>query len=120
MKPIATSAHKQVSQKWGAPLLYDYDENPFGFMSIKHLGAAEETTPAGLIEHLHRLQPGRHLWITHPAMLCDELASMTTEDAPDYLWANKRRVDDLRALTDSAVMETVERLGIRLCSVAEL
>lgn len=120
MNPISTSAHKHVSRTWGPPLLYDIDENPFRFDTLTHLGSREEATPAWLIEHLHRLQPGRHLLITHPAIASDELASMTTEDAHDYAWASKRRVDDLRTLTDSAVRETVERLGITLCSVDEL
>lgn len=65
------------------------------------------------------LEPGRHLWFTHPAVDDPGLDEMCSPDHPPAVWARHGRAIDFELLTDSEVKDWFEELGIGLMPIRE-
>lgn len=118
MGMVTPAACGAVSEQLGVPFLYPGLATSLEFDSIAMLShRAGGDKKAWLLQHLRRLQPGRHLLVTHPAVGGPELSSITSPESSPWRWAEEFRISDLDVLTDSEVHQTLEELGIRLTSV---
>lgn len=119
MGMVCPSAYQAVSDTLGLPFLYPGLATSLSFSSVRGLS----DKPAGekkawLIDWLEHRSAGVHLLVTHPGLAGAELASLTPTGSPAYPWAEQYRASDLETLLDPEVRRTIERLGIRLVSVA--
>ena len=119
MGMVCPSAYQALSDRLGLPFLYPGLTTSLAFSSVRSLSdkpAAEKKS--WLIGWLEGRPAGVHLLVTHPGMPGAELAALTSPQSPAYPWAQEYRASDLETLLDPEVRQTVERLGIRLVSVA--
>jgi len=109
------------------PLRGDWDEYPDGFRryafdsSIAFTCSSADLDEAKLRlrEWLTGLEPGRHLWLTHPAVDDPALDNMCSPDHPPAVWARHGRIIDFGLLTDSEVKDWFEELGIQRMPIRE-
>ena len=117
----AHAAYAEASRALSLPLV------PQGFETSVPLDSRADLSPrdgggkkAWLLQYLEGLGPGTHLLVCHPGVPGPELSAITGPASIPYLWAEEYRRSDLAVLTDPAVRDAVERLGIVLTSVAAL
>lgn len=121
MGVVTPEPYVEICRRYGRPFDYPIGEVAVGFDSIHMLSGrpGEEKVPY-LVDRLSKLEPGKHLIVSHCAVDSDELRSMTSDDADNKEWALEYRVSDLVALTSDEVKAVVEERGIELVSVGEL
>src|SRR5918996_3766509 len=119
MGVVAPEPYVEVCRRYGRPFDYPIGEVAVGFDSIHMLsGRPGEEKIDYLVDRISKLEPGKHLIVSHCAVDSDELRSMTSDDADNAEWALEYRVSDLAVLTSPEVKHVVEDRGVRLVSVA--
>lgn len=117
MGSVLPAAYPEVAQRTGVPFLYSAE-------IFRQLTSFEELSPrdaAGkkewMLSYLRGLTPGVHLLVSHPGVPSSELESLTGPASVPYRWAADYRISDLAVVTDPEVRDTIEQLGISLCSL---
>lgn len=116
MGMVAPDAYSAVSSQLSVPFLYPGLETSLEFASIAMLSQRPDKR-AWLLSRLERLEPGRHLLVTHPAVPGVEIAAITKSDSEPAPWAEEYRASDLEVLTDPSVRERIADLGIELVAL---
>ena len=121
MGVIAPEPYAQICRTYGAPFDYPIGDVAVGFDSI-HMVSSQPVDEKidYLIDRIAKLEPGRHLFVTHCAVDSDELRAQTSETAKNREWANVYRPSDLAALTSDELKKAIADRGIELVSVADL
>jgi len=110
------AAYPEVSARAGVPFLYS-DEVRRDLVSISELSPRDAAgKKAWMLGYLRGLEPGAHLLVCHPGVASSELESLTGPASVPYRWAAEYRVSDLDVVTDPAVRQLIDELGITLCS----
>jgi hypothetical protein len=121
MGVVMPEPYAAVCQRYGRPFDYSIGEVAVGFDSIHMLsGRPGDKKIPYLVDRISRLEPGKHLIVSHCAVDSDELRSMTSDTAENKEWALEYRVSDLAALTSDEVRKAVADRGVELVSVADL
>jgi chitin disaccharide deacetylase len=121
MGVITPEPYAAVCERYGKPFDYPIGDVAVGFDSIHMLSGrpSEEKIPY-LVDRISKMEPGKHLIVSHCAVDSPELRSMTSEEAENAEWALQYRVSDLASLTSDEVKKVVEENGVRLVSVGGL
>lgn len=121
MGVVTPEPYVEICRRYAAPFDYPIGEVAVGFDSIFHISSrpTEEKLP-DFLGWIAKLEPGKHLVVSHCAVESPELHALTSETAPNRAWANEYRPSDLAALTSDEVRRAIDEREIRLCSVAEL
>ncbi len=121
MGVITPEPYAAVCEHYGKPFDYPIGDVAVGFDSIHMLSGrpSEEKVPY-LVDRISKMEPGKHLIVSHCAVDSPELRSMTSEEAENAEWALQYRVSDLAALTSGEVKKVVDEKGVRLVSVGSL
>lgn len=121
MGVVRPEPYAEICKRYGRPFDYPIGEVAVGFDSIHMLSGrpSEEKVPY-LMDRISKMEPGKHLIVSHCAVDSDELRSMTSEKAENAEWALQYRVSDLAALTSDEVRKAIAEHGVDLVSVAEL
>ena len=118
---VKPDPYAEICRRYGKPFDYPIGEMAVGFDSIHMLsGRPGEEKVDYLVDRISKLEPGKHLIVSHCAVDAHELRAMTSDKAENAEWALEYRVSDLRALTSDEVKRAVEDHGVRLCSVGGL
>ncbi len=90
-----------------------------GFDSIHMLsGRPSEDKIPYLTDRISKMEPGKHLIVSHCAVDSPELRSMTSEESENAEWALQYRVSDLAALTSDEVREGRRGNGVSVWSAS--
>lgn len=121
MGVVNPEPYAKVCEKYKKPFDYPIGDVAVGFDSIHMLSGrpSEEKIPY-LVDRISKLEPGKHLIVSHCAVDADELRSMTSDTAENAEWALQYRVSDLEALTSDEVRDAVKANGVDLVSVGRL
>jgi hypothetical protein len=121
MGVVTPEPYAEICRRYERPFDYPIGEVAVGFDSIHMLSGrpGEEKIPY-LLDRISKLEPGKHLIVSHCAVETPELRSMTSDKADNAEWALEYRVSDLAALTSDEVRKAVEDRGIRLVPVSRL
>lgn len=118
-----TSAYPAICAELGLEFIYQGVEpaHRFDSMHILSVSSVDDLSQrtGRFVEWLERIDDGRHLVLSHPAVSSPELRAICAPDAPNVDWAERFRVADLEALTSPDARAVIERRGIELVSVAE-
>lgn len=114
------AAYLEVSERTKVPFLYSDEVRRRGLDTISELSPRESAGKKDwLLGYLRGLVPGSHMLVCHPGVGGSELESITGPQSVPWLWAAEYRVADLQVLTDPDVRDTIDNLGIKLCSLPE-
>lgn len=121
MGVVDPEPYVRVCEKYGKPFDYPIGDVAVGFNTVHMMSGrpSDEKIPY-LVDRISKMEPGKHLIVSHCAVASEELFSMTSNKAENAPWAYEYRPSDLLALCSAEAKQVVADHDVELVSVAGL